>query len=105
MLPEATPRHETARLLKTVAAALWNAARWQLVLWCLKPKSAQHRANITPPECFMGSKCAQNLMLMPNLLLDYVGYILNLCIFAVVVVVVGLLLLVVVMVVWWWWWC
>ena len=26
----------------------------------------------------MGSKLAQNLMLMPNLLSDYVGYILNL---------------------------
>ena len=30
----------------------------------------------------MGSKSAQSLMLMPNLLSDYVGYILNLCILA-----------------------
>jgi hypothetical protein len=28
----------------------------------------------------MGSKTAQNLTLMPNLLLGYVGYMLNLCI-------------------------
>ena len=56
-----------------------------LDLFCLfdqsRPKkSSQHRAKIDPPESFMGSKSAQNLMLMPNLLSDYVGYNLNLCI-------------------------
>ena len=33
-----------------------------------------------PLEGFMGSKSAQNLSLMQNLLSDYVGYKLNLCI-------------------------
>ena len=43
--------------------------------------TSPNRAIIDPPEAFMGSKSAQNLMLMPNLLSDYVGYSLNLCIF------------------------
>ena len=37
----------------------------------------QNRSKIYPPEGFMGSKSAQNLPQMPNLLLDYADYKLN----------------------------
>ena len=43
-------------------------------------KFTQILAKIDPPESFMGSKSAQNLMLMPNMLSDYVGYNQILCI-------------------------
>ena len=42
----------------------------------MPPKWAQNH----PPEGFMGSKSTQKLTLMPNLLSDYMGYSLNLCI-------------------------
>ena len=43
-----------------------------------RERLAPNLAKINPPERFMGSKSAQNLMLMPNLLSDYVGCMLNL---------------------------
>ena len=52
--------------------------------WAAPTKtSSQNLAKIDPPEGFMGSKSAQNLMLMPNLLSDYVGYNVNLYILVV----------------------
>ena len=50
----------------------------------------KNRAKVDPPEGSMGSKSAQNLRLMPNLLSDYVGYNLNLCILNLVGVYFGL---------------
>jgi hypothetical protein len=52
-------------------------------------KTTPNRAKITPPEGFMGSKSVQNLMLMPNLLSDYVGDSLNLFIFLLFCVYFG----------------
>ena len=48
------------------------------VLWgVLPPGPPQNLAKISPPEGFMGSKSAQNLTPMPNLLSDCMGYRLN----------------------------
>ena len=49
-------------------------------------------AKICPPEGFMRSKSAQNLMLMPNLLSDYLDYTRNLNILSRFYVVLGVLL-------------
>ena len=43
-------------------------------------KFTRNQAKIYPPERFMGSKSAQNVMLMPNLLSENVVYFLNRCI-------------------------